>query len=198
MRNESCGCVAIFTSYSFESCRHLGCFLGVLSLVCIVGNASLNACRFLSILIDLRMYSLRFADGFVGWELLKSVRLRLMLSSAWFKRIGLTWRLSDWPVVGELFGVPGVPCSSLIEASTEPFSPRIVSSEPNKFSGLRIKSFPREADHGEIIKFITDSGLPSTSKDSILIGDNGVVMINNLENSLCTKLITTIHGKSFY
>ena len=42
-----------------------------------------------------------------------------------------------------------------------------------------------------------ESGLPEDKKDSVSIGDNGTVMIRDLENSECLSLINTIHGKIY-
>jgi hypothetical protein len=75
------------------------------------------------------------------------------------------------------------------------FTPSKKVSEPEKYSGVSVKQFPREADHGDIIEYLVNSGLPEAHKDTVIIGGNGKVTIKNLENSVCLSLISNIHNK---
>ena len=67
-----------------------------------------------------------------------------------------------------------------------------------KFTGVSIKTFPKDTDHGDIVQFLIQSGLPETHKDNINIKQNGAVMINNLAGSQCEALIAAIHTKTHF
>ena len=75
------------------------------------------------------------------------------------------------------------------------FTPAKQVSEPEKFSGVNIKQFPKDTDHGDIMEFIVEAGLPETLKDTVVIRNNGIVTIKNLENAVCLELISKIHNK---
>ena len=75
------------------------------------------------------------------------------------------------------------------------FTPAKVVSDPDKFTGVIIKQFPKETDDGDIMEFLTRSGLPSTSKDNVLIRSNGIVSIKDISNHICKVLIGNIHNK---
>ena len=76
------------------------------------------------------------------------------------------------------------------------FTPKkITSQDPAKFTGIRISSFSRNTDEGEIVEFLIKSGLTESYKDSISIKQNGTVIIETLPNSLCLQLIENIHSK---
>ena len=88
------------------------------------------------------------------------------------------------------------------DASTDPaaqkvgiFTPEKQVTEPEKFSGLSIKQFPKEADHGEIMEFLVKAGLPETLKETVVIRNNGLVTIKGLSNSVCLDMISRIHNK---
>ena len=72
------------------------------------------------------------------------------------------------------------------------------NSSPDKFKGVSIKQFPREMDHGEILEFLVNKGLPELNKESITIGENGTVTARNLSNEVCLDLIKSIHGKTYF
>ena len=74
------------------------------------------------------------------------------------------------------------------------FTPIKISSSPTKFAGICVKHFSNSADHGKIIEFLIDAGLPPDKKDNIQFGKKGTVTIRDLENSLCLALIDKIHG----
>ena len=73
------------------------------------------------------------------------------------------------------------------------FTPPKQTSEPEKFSGVSIKQFPKDTDDGDIIEFLVNAGLPETLKDTVGIKNNGSVDIRNLDNAVCLKLISHIH-----
>ena len=75
------------------------------------------------------------------------------------------------------------------------FTPLKQKSEPEKYSGVSVKQFPKEADHGDIIEYFINAGLPEDLKDSVEIRANGKVTIKNLENAVCLELISNIHNK---
>ena len=76
------------------------------------------------------------------------------------------------------------------------FTPAKTSS-PNieKFTGVSIKQFPKEIDHGEIIEFIINCGLPEGKTENITINQKGTATVQNLNNTECLILIEAIHGK---
>ena len=91
---------------------------------------------------------------------------------------------------------------NIYDAATDPaarkvgtFTPEKQVTEPEKFSGVNIKQFPKDADHGEIIEFLVKAGLPETLKDTVVIRNNGLVTIKGLTNSVCLDLISSIHNK---
>ena len=47
----------------------------------------------------------------------------------------------------------------------------------SNFSGVRIKPIPKDIDHGQIVEFLINSGLPETYKENISIKDNGSVLL---------------------
>ena len=75
------------------------------------------------------------------------------------------------------------------------FTPPKKVAEPEKYSGVNIKQFPKETDHGDILEYLVSSGLPEGFKDNAVIRNNGSVSIKNLENSVALNLITNIHNK---
>ena len=78
------------------------------------------------------------------------------------------------------------------------FTPAKVVSDPEKFKGVTIKQFPKDTDHGAIIEFLVNSGLPETHKEAVLIMQNGSVTIKDLENSVCRNMINNIHNKKHF
>ena len=75
------------------------------------------------------------------------------------------------------------------------FTPTKQVSEPEKYSGVSVKQFPKEVDHGDIIDFLVNAGLPEALKDTVEIKPNGKVTIKNLDNAVCLQLISKIHNK---
>ena len=61
-----------------------------------------------------------------------------------------------------------------------------------------IKYFPPELDHGELIEFLIESGIPAEKKDLININDRGVVTVRDLDNETCLLLVSNLHGKRHF
>ena len=78
------------------------------------------------------------------------------------------------------------------------FTPAKVTTEPDKFTGVTVKQFPKGADNGEIMEFLISAGLPENLTESVVIRSNGVVTIKGLENLVCKKLIEFIHSKQHF
>ena len=74
------------------------------------------------------------------------------------------------------------------------FTPEKQVTEPEKFSGVNIKQFPKETDHGEIMEFLVKAGLPDNFKETAVIKNNGHVTIKSLPNTVCLDLISNIHN----
>ena len=70
-----------------------------------------------------------------------------------------------------------------------------VSPNTERFTGVSVKTFPREADHGEIIEFLIKCGLPENKRDNVIFNNRGTASVRNLDNSECLFLISAIHGK---
>ena len=48
-----------------------------------------------------------------------------------------------------------------VEQVVEAFSPvKVTSMDEGKYAGVTIRQFPRDVDHGEVMKFLCNSGLP--------------------------------------
>ena len=80
----------------------------------------------------------------------------------------------------------------------EQFTPaksQVLVCDSSKYAGVRISSFPKSTDNGQIVEFLVNSGLPETYKDDISIKSNGTVMIESLPNDVCLALIEVIHNK---
>ena len=95
-------------------------------------------------------------------------------------------KLSD-DINEDLDGLP------VIQQEGGNFTPAKVPSDPNLFSGVNIKTFPKETDHGVITEFLFKSGLAVKHKESIKIRPNGSVSIMNLTSAECIAMISTIH-----
>ena len=80
----------------------------------------------------------------------------------------------------------------------EGFTPLKVVSDPEKFTGVRIKNIPKDTDHGRIAEFIVLSGLPEDKRENITIDSNGSTTIKGLDNQECLTLISNIHWKKSF
>ena len=78
------------------------------------------------------------------------------------------------------------------------FTPMKTVSSPEKYTGVAIKYFAKDADHGQIIDFLVECGLPADKIDLIQFGRNSTISIRGLDNLLCLQLIENIHGKSMF
>ena len=65
-----------------------------------------------------------------------------------------------------------------------------------KCGALSIKWFPKKADHGEIMQFLVNLGLPK-GHEGLQIKDNGQVIVENLDSTLCEKLCDSVTGSKF-
>ena len=65
-----------------------------------------------------------------------------------------------------------------------------------KCGALSVKWFPKKADHGDVKQFLVRFGLPEDHTD-IKIKDNGQVIIDNLDSTICDKLSESITGNKF-
>ena len=71
-------------------------------------------------------------------------------------------------------------------------------SNSEKFTGVSVKSFPKDMDHGDIMDFLVKSGLPDSKTDNVTINNRGTATVRDLENSECLVLIENIHEKRFF
>ena len=72
---------------------------------------------------------------------------------------------------------------------------KYASENTKKFTGVSVKTFPKEVDTGEIIDFLVKAGLPESKTDNVTISSRGTATVRDLENSECLLLIDAIHGK---
>ena len=70
--------------------------------------------------------------------------------------------------------------------------------DTDKFTGVSIKSFPKDTDHGEIVEFLVKCGLPEMKRNCVNFNTNGKVIIKDLDNSDCLNLVEVIHGKKHF
>ena len=77
------------------------------------------------------------------------------------------------------------------------FTPNKYVSATDKFTGVCIKQFASDIDHGDIFDLLVESGLPEGKKEAVSISKNGRVIIRDLLNSECLKLINNIHGRIY-
>ena len=78
------------------------------------------------------------------------------------------------------------------------FTPLKTTTAPETFAGVSVRRFPRDMDHGDIIEFLLEHGLPENEIDALQINEGGVVNIRNLDNSICQNMISLIHGKKYF
>ena len=72
-------------------------------------------------------------------------------------------------------------------------TPVKVLSDPTLFSGVEIKTFPKDTDHGAIMEFLMKAGLNEDKKDDVKIRNNGSVSIQKLSSVECELLISNVH-----
>ena len=79
------------------------------------------------------------------------------------------------------------------------FTPKrqpVVGGPVSKCSSISVKWFPKKADHGDIMKFLVEYGLPE-DHDGVNIKENGQVIIENLDSNICNQMINSINGNKF-
>ena len=81
------------------------------------------------------------------------------------------------------------------QETTAGFSPEKQVSDSSKFSGVCIKHFPRDADHGDIMEYLVKAGLPESKKENVEIKSNGSVTLKDIDNAICLSIIKSIHNK---
>merc|ERR1711954_558137 len=62
------------------------------------------------------------------------------------------------------------------------FTPVKVQTNPARFGGVAIKSFPDDCENDQIMEFLQRNGLPDISSDNVEFKSNGKVMIQNLRS----------------
>ena len=77
------------------------------------------------------------------------------------------------------------------------FTPNKYVSATDKYTGVCIKQFSSDIDDGDIFDLLVESGLPEGKKEAVSISKNGTVIIRDLLNSECLKLINNIHGRIY-
>ena len=79
------------------------------------------------------------------------------------------------------------------------FTPtKVQNSDAKKFTGVIIKSFPKETEHCQIIDILLTSGLPGDKVNDVQIKPNGSVAVKNISGGICSMLIQNIHNKKFF
>ena len=79
------------------------------------------------------------------------------------------------------------------------FSPNIARPIPsaegrNKYDGVSIKNFPKEAKKMEVIEFLKSKGLPEEfPNENIVFGTHGNVELMKMTSQTCQELISNIH-----
>ena len=77
------------------------------------------------------------------------------------------------------------------------FTPLKETSETGNFTGVLIKGFSKDVDQGEIVELLVRAGLPESQTESIHFSSSGSIQIKDLDNTVCTTLITALHRTSF-
>ena len=80
------------------------------------------------------------------------------------------------------------------------FTPRkgAERGDNDNFTGVSIKSFPKDTEETQIIELLLSSGLPVTDLNEISIKPSGMVTIMNLDNLVCKTLIQKLHMQTFF
>ena len=80
--------------------------------------------------------------------------------------------------------------------ASENFTPHKYQTFPTeKFTGVSIKHFPRDTDHGAILEFLCENGLPDDRREGVKINENGSVIVYDIDSYIVEYLIKSIHGK---
>ena len=78
------------------------------------------------------------------------------------------------------------------------FTPAKLANNSKKYKGVSIKQFPKDLDHGAIIEFLVQSGLPGDKKENVNISNHGTATVKDLENKVCLDVIKNVHGKQSF
>ena len=87
--------------------------------------------------------------------------------------------------------------SSIHVINTNFKTPLKVVSSPERFAGITLKNFPKDADQAELVDLLIDAGLPEEKIELVKVCFNGTVTIRGLDNELSLDLIGFIHGKKY-
>ena len=114
-----------------------------------------------------------------------------------------TYILDLWSKIGYSPGrleLPEVePDASVTEQEGGSFTPlKAAPIDGEKFTGVSIKQFSKETDHGEIMELLVKSGLPEIKIEKVKINNNGAVLVTDLDSTECLLLIGNLHGKRFF
>ena len=66
------------------------------------------------------------------------------------------------------------------------------------YTGLCIKSFPKDIEQCQIIDILLESGLPDTYIEDVSFKTNGTVVIKNLEEEICSTMTLALHNKKLF
>ena len=76
--------------------------------------------------------------------------------------------------------------------------PKQLTQNRNAFTGICIKTFPKDIEQGQIIDLLIDSGLPETNFDDISFKSNGSVVVKNLLAETCDIMINALHNHRYF
>ena len=78
------------------------------------------------------------------------------------------------------------------------FTPRKVESEADRFKGVVVRNFPKDTDHGLIMEYLVQNGMPEKNREYVTFASNGSATVRNLNKEECINLIESIHSKSSF
>ena len=89
---------------------------------------------------------------------------------------------------------------NIVEQEGGVFTPisKVVAVDTTKFEGVSLKTFPKEVQDSEIVELLVASGLPHACVHEIQVNPNGKVTVQNLENSICMKLINSLNRQVYF
>ena len=108
--------------------------------------------------------------------------------------VGLWKKIGYTPSNDDLDGI-GKEVDEKVEEVVQFTPPKIPVGDKEKYAGVSIRYFPKEADHGDVVEFLCSQGVPEEMKEDIKIKSNGSVTIDNLDNATSVAIIDAIHGK---
>ena len=78
------------------------------------------------------------------------------------------------------------------------FTPPKAQNHSDKFEGVILKNIPRDSDTDSVFQILHNSGLPQELNENVTIKDNGKVIIDKLDNTLCQQLVKNMHRSKFF